>query len=384
MGKYIILGNKVFYEHFQEQGVLSLEEFSSQEFFKEEKAYVLLMDVKFECLSKEEQKKNLLDNRFVQQEEILQQGLFQRVSVSQENLENIFKYFKRGSVEKCLPYVLSVRATLMKENIFDELKIIIVFEQLNDVVLVSIFEGAVVLNSRFFVDMTIDDVLMEVMRGLKRSGVLENKEVIVVMNNERMKEEIKEKKLFDQEKIVLLERKSIGFLYLEDVRFRINFLLPKEEERLKDEKRKKVLYRQIMRWLVFLFISIGMIGSGVYMKKKLNFIKEGYIQQSELLKKEEDQRQRNVFLKTLRNRKKIFLRVVLKDLMKGMPYGWKLQKVIFYQTDIKTMKVEAKMLTSGYGAYVCHQKKQHCYKNIEMKQGQMIQTLKFDWLDKGV
>ncbi len=382
MGKYIVLGNKIFYQQAHEQGLVSLEDFACEGFLKEQEAYVLLMDVKFECLSYQEQKIDTSNHEVIQQQEILSNGFRQVVSITHQSLKDILQGFPTTAcVKKCLPYVLGVRATLMKENIFDEQKLMVVFEHLKGVILLSVFEGSIVLNSRFFVGMNMEDVLNEVMRGLKRSGVLENKEIVFITNDEQMHQIMKEENFCDHKEVVLLKREHIGFLYIEEVRFRINFLLPQDALRLKEEQRRKTLHQQSLGWLFFLLISIGGVGSGLYMKQKLILEEEKHHKELTVVKKAVEKKKEMIFLKQLRERKRVSFSEIFQEILFDMPFEWKLQKVVFTTQGKGKTGMEVGMITNGYGEYNCQQRKEHCQIVLAMKQGQMMQTVTFGLLE---
>ncbi len=258
MGKYFFQNGSVYWQKDNQFGVVSKEDFAKDTFPKDSIAQVLINSVDFKTFSVSDINAHLVDEQVaaefspdqVVQSEKISATLYQGMAVNKDQVSETYSLFNKDAVKVFIPYPIALRSFVNYKQLLNELKISIVVDDLQDRLMLTIFWGKRVIETREIQKKAADKVAEEVVRSEKNFITNYVKEVsdpsfMFISNNKKLCEAVLNIEGHKKENIAYFEEFYPAFLALDFAKFNVNFYLADEilkQRRIKEFKRNLVSY----------------------------------------------------------------------------------------------------------------------------------------------
>lgn len=368
MGQYLIVDHRVLFSHKQQAGWVSWEEFSSPDFIKEAPVSVLLTETEFRksktVFDGEKAERidplSIFPTHMTVQEEPLKNGVRQYAGVRSDHLKEVLNIFPRGSVKVCIPYVLALRAFLITKGLLKEKELRVVIEDIEEMILITLFEGMVVVATRMLSGVSEFELVEELVRSLKRADLSSNERAQFVCNKEEISALLVKEGLASHEQVIVIETARMAFDALDRATFGMNFLLPEEVAR---QKRQERGHR---------FLKVCGTAAGIVLMSVLYAVFGGYIKKEAVVRERiaTSERQRSekaleetsvkVFQTVLGQRSKVGLEELFQAVLMNAPGGWRLEKLVLRKQELLRTIIEGTFSGTENGVFACEGVFQKC------------------------
>ncbi len=258
MGKYLFQNGSVYFDALGQIGVIPRSEFTKDTFVKDKAAQVLINNVEFKAVTLSDIEisradelvaAQFSDGQIIQYEKI-GSSTYQGMAADDKDIGEIYRLFDRASIKVFIPYPLALRAFLIHKEIFNEKKVSILVDDLQDRFILTIFYGLKVSETREIPKRSIDKVAEEVIRSekyfltnhIKKES---NLSFMFISNNKELCEEIAKIDTHSKDDIAYFEELYPAFLALDYAKFSVHFYLQEEiikQRRIREFKRNLVGY----------------------------------------------------------------------------------------------------------------------------------------------
>ena len=218
MGKYFFQNESVYWEKNGQFGVVSKEEFSKITYPKDTFAQVLIYNVDFKTLTLSNVDTHLSEDVVasefspdcVVQSERINSSVYQGMAITKEQVSETYSLFNKDAIKVFIPYQIALRAFISNKKLLDELKILIVVDDLQDRLILTIFQGMKVVETREIQKKETDKIAEEVVRSEKNFITNHVKEIsnpsfMIISNNKELCEAVSNIKGHKKENIVCFE-----------------------------------------------------------------------------------------------------------------------------------------------------------------------------------
>ena len=334
MGKYFFQNGSVYFDALGKIGVVSREEFAKGTFFKDKTVQVLVNNVEFRTVTLSDVNTHLADelvaaefpsDQIVQYEKVSNTG-YQGMAVPNDQVAEIYRLFDRDAIKVFIPYPVALRAFVNYKNLFDEKKVSVVVDDLQDRFVLTIFWGLRIADTREIPKKSIDKTAEEVIRSEKYFITNYIKEIsnfsfMFISNNKELCEALSKIDGHTKDKIAYFEELYPAFLALDIAKFPIHFYLPDEiikQRRIKDFKRSLISYAVAgaMAGVAMIFFLVAEIQEHLAMDKNIQL----NAKRSVLIEKIKS-RNSLVYKDILKIRAKINLFSLYGDFIRNVPPG---------------------------------------------------------------
>lgn len=258
MAKYFFQNESVYWEKDGQFGVVSKEEFAKTTFPKDTSAQVLIYNVDFKTLTLSNVDTHLSEDvvasefspDYVVQSERINSSVYQGMATTKEQVSETYSLFNKDAIKVFIPYQIALRAFISNKKLLDELKILIVIDDLQDRLILTIFQGMKVVETREIQRKGADKLAEEVVRSEKNFITNHIKEIsnpsfMIISNNKELCEAVGNIKGHKKEDIVCFDEIYPAFVALDFAKFNVNFYLADEilkQRRLKELKHNLVSF----------------------------------------------------------------------------------------------------------------------------------------------
>ena len=258
MGKYFFQNGSVYFDALGQIGVSSREEFSKDTFVKDKVAQVLVNNVEFKAVALSDvnvpMAEELIAAQFssgqIVQYEKIGNAIYQGMAAGDKEVGEIYRFFDRDAIKTFIPYPLALRAFLIHKEIFNEEKVSVIVDDLQDRFVLTIFWGLRVAETRDIAKRPIDKIAEEVIRSEKNFMTNNTKEAsnlsfMFASNNKELCEAVSKIDAHSKEHTAYFEELYPAFKGLDYAKFSAHFYLPDEiikQRRLREFKRNLVGY----------------------------------------------------------------------------------------------------------------------------------------------
>jgi len=335
MGKYLFQNGSVYFDALGQIGVASREEFSKEAFLKDKTAQVLVNGIEFKTLSLSDVNAHLVDeivaaefssDQIVQYEKI-NNTLYQGMAASDDQVAEIYRLFDRNAIKVFIPYPIALRAFLNYKKIFDEQKISVVVDDLQDRFVLTILWGLRIAETREIQKKSIDKIAEEVIRSEKyfiTNHIKEasNPSFMFISNNKELCQAISTIDGHLKDSTAYFEELYPAFLALDYASFAVHFYLPDEiikQRRVKEFKRNLAGYAVtgIIIGVSMVYFLVAEVQEHSAMDKNIEFA----VKRSDLIEKVK-LRNSLVYKEILRKREKVNLFSLYGNFTQNVPPGY--------------------------------------------------------------
>ena len=260
MGKYFFQNESVYWEKDGQFGVVSKEEFSKDTFPKDTSVQVLINNVDFKTITVSDIESQLSDEIIsanfspiqVVQSEKLNSSLYQGMAADKEQVSETYRLFNKDAIKVFIPYQIALRAFINNKNLLDDIKISIVIDDLQDRLILTIFWGMKVIETREIQKKGTDKLAEEVVRSEKNFITNYIKEVsnpsfMIISNNKELCEAVSHIKGHKKEDIICFDEIYPAFAALNFAKFNVHFYLADE---ILKQRRMKELKHNLVSFIV--------------------------------------------------------------------------------------------------------------------------------------
>ena len=180
MGKYLFQSGSVYWQKEGQFGVMSKEDFAKDTSSKDISAQVLINNVDFKTLLLSDVNTHLADELVaaefsadqVVQSEKINSALYQGMAISKDQVTETYSLFNKDAIKVFIPYPIALRAFISQKKLLNELKISIVVDDLQDRLILTIFWGMKVIETREIQKKATAKIAEEVVRSEKYQVLL--------------------------------------------------------------------------------------------------------------------------------------------------------------------------------------------------------------------
>jgi len=335
MGKYLFQNGSVYFDAQGKIGVVPREEFAKETFLKDKTAQVLVNSVEFKTLTLSDVNTHIADelvaaefpaDQIVQYEKI-SSSTYQGMAISNAQVAEVYGLFNRDAIRVFIPYPIALRAFINYKSLFDEKKVSVVVDDLQDRFVLTIFWGLRVAEVREIPRKSIDKIAEEVIRSEKffiSNYIKEtsNFSFMFISNNKELCAAMSKMEGHGKDRIAFFEELYPAFLALDIAKFPIHFYLPDEvvkQRRIKEFKRNLVSYAVAgaMAAITLIFFLVAEVQEHSAMDQNIQLNGK----RSELIEKIKS-RNSVVYRDILKKRAKVNLFSLYGDFTRNVPPGY--------------------------------------------------------------
>lgn len=256
MTKYFFQNNSVYFQKDGQFGVVSKDTFVKEAYLKDDSVQVLINDVEFKSVSISDidiyRVDEIVAAKFaidqVVQAEKVENMKYQGMAATKALVAEIYGFFKKGAVKSFLPYPIALRAFIKNKGYSDNAGVFIVIDDLQDRLILTIFWGNSVVETREIPKKETGKIAEEVVRSQKNfianhAKILTNPSFVCLSNNEDLCNAMSAIPGQKKESILYFKELYPAFLALESSVFNVHFHLAEEvlkQKRLREFKRNLV------------------------------------------------------------------------------------------------------------------------------------------------
>jgi hypothetical protein len=287
MGKYLFQSGSVYWQKEGQFGVMSKEDFAKDTSSKDISAQVLINNVDFKTLLLSDVNTHLADELVaaefsadqVVQSEKINSALYQGMAISKDQVTETYSLFNKDAIKVFIPYPIALRAFISQKKLLNELKISIVVDDLQDRLILTIFWGMKVIETREIQKKATAKIAEEVVRSEKNFIINHIKEIsspsfMFISNNKELCEALANIEGHKAENMVYFDERYPAFLALDFAKFNVHFHLADEilkQRRLKEFKRNLLSYSVAgsMVGLTLIYFLVAVFGEHMAMDENI-------------------------------------------------------------------------------------------------------------------
>ena len=353
MGKYFFQNGSVYWQKDNQFGVVSKEEFKKDTFPKDNFAQVLINNIDFKTVSISDINAHLADDQIasefspdqVVQSEKISATVYQGMAASKDQVSETYRLFNKDAIKVFIPYPIALRSFINYKQLLNELKTSIVVDDLQDRLMLTIFWGMKVIETREIQKKATDKIAEEVVRSEKNFITNHVKEVsnpsfVFISNNKELCEAVSNIEGHKKENIAYFEELYPAFLALDFAKFNVHFYLADEilkQRRMREFKRNLVSYTVAgaIVGVTLLYFLVGAFQEHIVMDEsiKLNANRTALI---EKIKSQNTLTYKDI----LKKREKINLFILYEDFIGNVPPGFLIENFSLALNNVNNLSGE--------------------------------------------